>query len=96
MDGGNDVEVGMDDFLQGTQIMEGMLLDALQQNQLGDDVDIDATLFQSMKSTSTTPLFELGTSRSIKLGTTMLLYNLKVKHGPRLRTLDPGTNHEVP
>ena len=80
-DGENDVEVGMDDFVWDTQAMEWMLLDAFQQNQLGHDVDIDDTLFQILKSTSSTRLFELGTSRSIELGTTMLLYNLKVKNG---------------
>lgn len=80
-DGDNDVEVAMDDFLQYTQAMEGMLLYILQQNELGDDGDSDDTLFQILKSVFTAPLFELGTSRSLELGTTMLLYNLKVKHG---------------
>lgn len=80
-DGGNDVEVGRDDFLRDTQAMEGMLLDAFQQNELGDDINIDDTLFESLNFASTTPLLELGTSRSTELGTTMLLYKLKVKHG---------------
>ena len=71
----------MDDLSQDTQAMEGMLVDAFQQNKLGDDVDIDNTLFQSLKSASTTPLIELGTSRINELGTTMLMYTLKVKHG---------------
>lgn len=61
--------------------MEGMLLYSFQQNELRDGVDMDDTLFQSLKSASTTFLFELRTSRSVELGTTMLLYNLKVKHG---------------
>ena len=61
--------------------MEGMSLDAFKHNDLGDGVDIDDTLLQILKFASTIPLFELGTSRSTKLGTIMLLYNLKVKHG---------------
>jgi hypothetical protein len=56
-DEGNDIEVGMDDFLQDTQAMEGMLLDAFQQNELGDDIDVVDTFFESLKSASTTPLF---------------------------------------
>jgi hypothetical protein len=60
----------MDDFLQDTQAMQGILLHAFIQNELGDDVDIIDTLFESLKSTSTTPLFGQG-SRSTQLGTTM-------------------------
>ena len=71
----------MVDLLLDTQAMEGMLLDTFQQNEIGDDVDIVDTFFKNLKFASTTSLFELGTSRSTKLGTTMLLYNLKVKHG---------------
>ena len=71
----------MHDFLQDTQAMEGMLPDAFQQNELGDDVYINDTLFQILKFASTTPLFKLGMSRSTELGTTMFLYNLKVEHG---------------
>ena len=54
---------------------------SFQQNELGDDINIDDTLFQILKSASTTHLFELGKSRTTKLGTQMLEYNLKVKHG---------------
>jgi hypothetical protein len=32
-DEGNDIDIGMDDFLWDTQAMEGMLLDAFQQNE---------------------------------------------------------------
>jgi hypothetical protein len=32
----NDIEIGMNDFLWDTQTMEGMLLDAFQQNELGE------------------------------------------------------------
>jgi hypothetical protein len=56
-DEGNDIEVGMDDFLSDTQAMEGMLLNAFQQNELGDGTDVVDTLFKSLKSASTTPLF---------------------------------------
>jgi hypothetical protein len=56
-DEGNDIEVGMDDFLWDTQAMEGILLDAFQKNELGDDVDVVDTFFEILKSTSTTPLF---------------------------------------
>ena len=80
-DGGNDMEASMDDFLWDTQAMEGMLLDAFQQNELRDDIYINDTLFQILKYASTTPLFELETSKNTKLGTKMLLHNLKVKHG---------------
>lgn len=80
-DGSNDVEVGIDDFLQVSQSMEVMLLDAFQQNELGDDIDISDTFFESLKSTSTTPLFGYGPLRSTKLGRTMLLYILKVNYG---------------
>jgi hypothetical protein len=81
-DEGNDIEVGMDDFLWDTQAMEGMLLDAFQQNELGDDVDVIDTFFESLKSASTTPLFgRVQGSRSTQLGTTMLLYNLKAMYG---------------
>jgi hypothetical protein len=48
-DEGNDIEVGMDDFLWDTQAMEGMLLHAFQQNELGDDVDVIDTFFESLK-----------------------------------------------
>jgi hypothetical protein len=81
MNGGNDIEVSMDDLLQYTQAMEGMLLDAFQKNELGDDIDITGTFFLSLKCTTTTPLFGSGPSRITKLGTMTLLYNLKVKHG---------------
>jgi hypothetical protein len=37
--------------------MEGMFLHEFQQNELGDDVDIVDTLFEILKSISTTPLF---------------------------------------
>jgi hypothetical protein len=47
----------MDDFLWDTQAMEGMLLHAFQQNELGDDVDVVDTFFESLKFASTTPLF---------------------------------------
>jgi hypothetical protein len=80
-DEGNDIEIGMDDFLQDTQDMEEMLLDAFQQNELGDDVDVVDTFFESLKSTSTSPLFGRYGPRSTQLGTTMLLYNFKVMYG---------------
>jgi hypothetical protein len=44
----------MDDFLWDTQAMEGMLLHAIQKNELGDDIDVTNTFFKSLKSTSTT------------------------------------------
>ena len=71
----------MDDLLRDTQAMEGMLLDVFQQNEQGGDVDINDTLFEILKYPSTTPHFELRMSRSTEIGTIMLLYNLKVKHG---------------
>jgi hypothetical protein len=73
----------MDDFLRDTQAMERMLLDAFQQNELGDDVDVVDTFYESLKHASTTPLFGpmQGFARSTQLGTTMLLYNLKTMYG---------------
>jgi hypothetical protein len=56
-DEGNDIKVGMDDFLQESQAMEGMLLDAFQKKQLGDEDDIVDTLFENLKYASTTPIF---------------------------------------
>jgi hypothetical protein len=53
----NHIEVGMDDFLQDTQAMEGMLLDAFRQNVLGDGTDVVDTFYERLKFYSTTPLF---------------------------------------
>ena len=50
----------MDDFLWDTQAMEGMLLDAFQQNELGDDIDITDTFFESLKYASTTLSLDMG------------------------------------
>ena len=79
-DEGNDTDVGIDDLLWDTQEMEGMLLHAFQQNELGDDIDIVDTFFEILKYSSTNPLFGHG-SRSTQLGTSMLLYNLKTMYG---------------
>ena len=81
--GGNQIEVGMDDYLMDTTVMETMLLDAFQNDdQLGDDAHIADTFFESLKFASTTPLFGPGgNSNSNQLGTTMLLYNLKENFG---------------
>jgi hypothetical protein len=72
----------MDDLLHDTQTMEGMLLHAFQQNELGDDANAIDTFFEILKSASTTPLFgRLHGSRSTQLGTTMLQYNLEAMYG---------------
>ena len=56
--GGNQIEVGMDDYLRETTTMETMLLDAFQNDdQLRDDAHIADTFFESLKFSSTTPLF---------------------------------------
>ena len=55
--GGNQIEVGMDDYLWDMASMEIMLLDAFQDDELGDDPHITNTFFESLKSDSTTPLF---------------------------------------
>jgi hypothetical protein len=78
-DEGNDIKVGMDDFLWDSQATKRMLLHAFQQNELGDGVDILDTFFESLKSTYTSPLFG-HESRSNQLGTTMLLFNLKAMY----------------
>jgi hypothetical protein len=82
-DEGNGIEVGMDDFLRDTRAMEGMLLDAFQQNELGDDVDVVDTFSENLKYASTTPLFGLvhESTGSTQLWTTMLMYNLKAMYG---------------
>jgi hypothetical protein len=71
----------MDDYLWDTIVMETMFLDAFQNDERGDDVHITDTLFESLKSTSTTPLFGPIRSKSTQMGTKMLLYNLKAKFG---------------
>ena len=44
--GGNQIEVGMDDYLRDTTSMETILLDAFQNDdQLGDDSHITDTFF---------------------------------------------------
>ena len=81
--GDNQIEVGMDDYLRDMIAIETMLLDAFQNDDhLGDDAHIADTFFESLKFSSTTPLFGPGgQSKSTYLGTTMLLYNLKAKFG---------------
>jgi len=48
----NDIEVGMEDFVSNTHVMEVILLHEFQANELGDDIDIYNNFFQIMKSTS--------------------------------------------
>jgi len=80
--GDNQMEVSMDDYLQDMTSMEAMLFDAFQNDELGDDAHIIDTLFRILKSTSTAPLFGPGGKpKSTQLGTTMLLYNVKVRFG---------------
>ena len=56
--GGNQIEVGMDDYLRDTTTMETIFLDAFQNyDQLGDDAHIADTFFESLKFSSTTPPF---------------------------------------
>jgi hypothetical protein len=56
-DEGNDIEVGMNDFLWDTRAMYGMLLDAFQQNELGHYASVIDIFYESLKSASTNPLF---------------------------------------
>ena len=81
--GGNQIEVGIDDYLRDMTAMETMLLDAFQNDdQLGDDAHIADTFFESLKCASTTPLFGPGSqSKSTLLGKNMLLYTLKAFFG---------------
>jgi hypothetical protein len=79
--GVNQIEVGMDDYLRDTISMEKMLLDAFQNDELGDDAHITDIFFEILKSASTTPLFGPSQSKYTYLGTTILLYNLKEKFG---------------
>ena len=59
--GGNQIEVGMDDYLRDMTAMETMLLEAFQNDdQLGDDAHIADTFFESLKFASTTPPFGPG------------------------------------
>lgn len=80
--GGNQIKVGMDDYLCDKTAMGEMLLDAFQNNDLGDDSHIIDTLFESLKSSSTTPLFGSDSkSKYTQSQTTMFLYNVKAKFG---------------
>ena len=81
--GGNQIEVGMDDYLGDMNSMETILLDAFQNDdQLGDDAHIADNFFESLKFSSTTPLFGPGSeSKCTQLETTMLLYHLKENLG---------------
>ena len=55
--GGNQIEVGMDDYLRDITAMETMLLDAFHNDDpLGDDAHINDTFLKSLKFASTTPL----------------------------------------
>ena len=47
----------MDDYLRDMTAMETMLLDTFQNDELGDDAHISDTIFEILKSASTTPLF---------------------------------------
>jgi hypothetical protein len=71
----------MDDYLQDTIAVETILLDAFQNDELGDDAHITDTFFKSLKYASTNPLFGPSRSNSTQLGTSSLLYNLKSKFG---------------
>ena len=62
--------------------METMSLDALWNEELGDDAHITDTFFKILKYASTTLLFGPDDqSKSTQLGTMMLLYNLKENFG---------------
>jgi hypothetical protein len=63
--------------------MEGMLLDAFQEKELGDDIDVIDVFYESLKFSSTTPRFGPihGYERSTQPGTKILLYNLKAMYG---------------
>ena len=72
------MEVGMDNYLWDMTAMEAILLDAFQNDKLGDAVHITDTIFESLKFASTTPLFRHGgKSKSTHSGTMMFLYNVK-------------------
>ena len=58
--GGNQIEVGMDDYLRETTTMDRILLDAFKNDELGDDACITNTFFESQKYASTTRLFGPG------------------------------------
>ena len=59
----------MDDYLRDTISIDTMLLDAFQNDELGDDAHIMDILFESLQSTSITPLFRPGDQpKSTQLG----------------------------
>ena len=68
----------MDVHLWDITTMDAMLLDAFQNDDVGDDSHIIDTLFESLKSATTTPLSRPG-SKSTHLGTMMFFYKLKEK-----------------
>ena len=47
----------MDDFLWDTDSMQEMLLNAFQEDELGNDANIVDAFIEIVKSASTTPLF---------------------------------------
>ena len=63
--GGNQIEVGMDDYLQDTTSMETMLSDAFHSDELGDDAHITNTFFESLKSTSPPLSLDVVASQSL-------------------------------
>ena len=59
--GDNEVDVGMDELLRKTSVMDAMLLHTFQENELNDGAHITEEFFESIKSNSNTPFF--GSSR---------------------------------
>ena len=63
--------------------MDEMLFHTFQYNDLGDGAQshIIEAFLEILKSKNSTPFFEPSQSKSTQLGTTMLLYYLKVIYG---------------
>ena len=59
-DENNDIEVGMDDLLWHNHDMDRNLLNAFQQDELGDDAHITNIFYEFLEFYSTTPLFRHG------------------------------------
>jgi hypothetical protein len=75
----NDTEVGMDAFLQDTNALGSMLVNAFGQDKFGDNDHVSNTILDSSRDVSSTPLYANGT-KSNQIGTTMLLCNLNAMH----------------
>ena len=58
--GGNELDIGMDELLRQRSAMDAMFFHTFQDNDLGDGARITEAIFEIVKTENYTPLFELG------------------------------------